>query len=115
MISLSVYLTPKAGRAADLERAIVDEWMGAMAGQPGFLWAAVKTAYADEELAALQAARPSHLYEVVSYWSSEKERVEWVARDIHQVVWPRVLAQAERVSYTLFHCGRTWGRQGEGT
>jgi hypothetical protein len=110
MISLNVYLTPKAGRAAELERAIVDSWIAAMARQPGFLWAAMNTAYADAELAALAAAKPAHAYEVVAYWNSEKERAEWVARDIHQEVWPKVAAQAERISYTLFNCDRTWGK-----
>ena len=110
MISLSVYLTPKAGRAADLEREIAQSWMAAMARQPGFLWGAMQTPYPDEDLAAMNAARPSCTFEVVSYWSSEQERVEWVARDVHQEVWPRVMEQAQSVTYTLFTCGRTWGR-----
>lgn len=110
MISLNVYLTPKPGRAADLERAIVDSWLAAMARQPGFLWAAMKSPYPDADLAALNAARPSYTYEVVAYWSSEQERVEWVARDIHQEVWPRVMEPTETVSYTLFNCQKTWGR-----
>ena len=55
-------------------------WLPAMAQQPGFISAAVVKPFADEELEALQAFKPEAAMEVVCFWRSEKERVEWVAR-----------------------------------
>ena len=109
MISLNVYLTPKAGKAAELACAIRDVWMKAMIEQPGFIRGSVNTPFPDADLDAIEAAKPSYAYEVVSYWASEEERLAWVARDVHQEVWPQVTAQAESVSYCLFNVGATWG------
>ena len=108
MISLNVYLSPKEGKAADLERAIRDVWIEAMVKQPGFISAVMNTPFSDDDLDALEANKPSYAYEVVSYWKSEEERMAWVARDIHQEVWPQVIAQAGSVSYCLFDIKERW-------
>ena len=108
MISLNVYLTPKDGRANELERAIAEVWMTAMEAQPGFIRAAMITPFTDSELAAVEASKPPHAYEVVSYWTSEEERQAWAARDIHQEVWPQVVKETESVSYTLFNVSEGW-------
>ena len=108
MISLNVYLTAKDGQANALETAIKDVWLVEMVKQPGFLRATLNTPFSDSDLEALDASKPSYGYEVVSYWSTEEERVAWVARDIHQEVWPQVIGHASDVSYTLFDCDTTW-------
>ena len=108
MISLNVYLTSKPGKASELEAAISEVWLKAMAPQPGFLRAAVIRPFSDEELEKLEASKPATEYEVVSYWNSEEERLAWVGLDIHQEVWPQVVAQAESVSYTLYTVERSW-------
>ena len=109
MISLNVYLTPKEGKAAELEHAIRDVWIEAMEKQPGFISAAMNTPFSDDDLDALEAAKPSYAYEVISSWNSEEERMAWVARDIHQEVWPQVVAQADSVSFSLFDVKASWG------
>ena len=37
MISLHVYLTPLTGKFSDLEVAVSETWLPAMANQPGFI------------------------------------------------------------------------------
>ncbi len=108
MIALNVYFTSKSDRAAELERTIIEVWLEAMRKQPGFLRATMNTPFPDEELEALEASKPTHTHEVVSYWESERQRRDWVARDIHQEVWPQVVAYADSVSYTLYTCDETW-------
>ena len=108
MISLHVYLTPKAGNEQGLESAVRDKWMAAMAEQPGFLSGAMVKPYSDEELAKLEAAKPESAYEVVSFWQSERERAEWVARPVHDQVFSQVLDAAESVSYTLQTVEHSW-------
>ena len=108
MISLNVYLTAKPDKTAALEKAIVDIWLDAMNKQPGFLRAAMNTPFTDAELDALEASKPSYTHEVVSYWESEQQRLDWVARDIHQEVWPQIVAHADSISYTLYTCDETW-------
>ncbi len=108
MISLNVYLTAKEGQEAALETAIKDVWISAMTQQPGFLRATLNTPFSDDDLAALEASKPPFGYEMVSIWRTEQERVDWVARDIHQEVWPQVIEHCTDVSYTLFDCNTTW-------
>ena len=108
MISLHVYLTPKNGNEKVLEASVRDKWMAAMAKQPGFLSGAMIKPYSDQELEKLSAAKPCSPYEVVSFWKSEKERLEWVARPIHDQVFSQVLDAAESVSYTLQTVEDSW-------
>ncbi|MEW6752056.1 MAG: antibiotic biosynthesis monooxygenase [Candidatus Latescibacterota bacterium] len=108
MICLVVYLKARPGRTRELETAIVERWMEAMARQPGFRRAALLRPFADEHLSRLGAVRPDWDFEVASYWDSEEERVAWVGRDIHQEVWPQVVGEAAQVSYTLFEVAAGW-------
>ena len=108
MISLNVYLTPKTGKTKELESAIRDRWIEAMAEQPGFLSAAVVKPFPDDELAALEATKPQSAYEVVSYWNSEAERVAWTQRPIHNEVWAHVVNATESITYTLQTVEQSW-------
>ena len=108
MISLNVYLTPKAGREQDLEVAIRDGWIRAMSEQPGFLRAATIKPFPDDELAKVGAITPQSAYEVVAYWRSESERAAWVQRPVHDEVFARVVEACESVSYTLYTVEQSW-------
>lgn len=108
MISLNVYLTPKAGKAGELESAVREGWLGTMAAQPGFLSAALLKPFGDDELAKLQAVKPTGAFELVAFWRSEEERAAWVARPIHDEVFGPVIAASESVSYTVQTVERSW-------
>ena len=94
-------MNAKAGRELELEAQIKDRWLTAMAEQPGFISAAILTPFSDDALAKLEAAEPDKKLEVVSFWRSEEERLEWVARPIHDEVFLPLLDMAEDVSFTL--------------
>ena len=108
MISLHVYLTPKTGREADLESAVRDGWLKAMAEQPGFLSAALLKPYSDDELAELEAGKPQSAYEAVAFWSSEAARLAWVARPVHDEVFAPVIEAAGKLTHTLQTVERSW-------
>ena len=101
MISLHVYITPKVGRATELNKAVHDGWFAAMAEQPGFLSAAVLAPYSDDELAALGASKPGSAMEAVAFWDTEAQRAAWAERPIHDRVFNPVIDAAESLSYTL--------------
>lgn len=101
MITLHVYLTPKAGQAEALQAAIRDPWISTMAEQPGFIHAAMLTPFGDD-LAG------SNDIEVVSYWESEELRLEWVARPIHDEVFAPIMEHAESVSPTVKTVSERW-------
>ena len=48
MITLHVYLIPKAGKADALRAAINDPWISTMSEQPGFVQAAMLTPFGDD-------------------------------------------------------------------
>ena len=108
MISLHVYMTPKAGKDSDLELGIRDKWMAAMSEQPGFLRAALLKPFSDDELEKLQAAKPQSAFETVAFWRTEEERLAWVARPIHDQVFNPLLDLADDVSYTLQTVQHDW-------
>lgn len=108
MIALDVYFNAKDGNDAALEKVIVDVWMEAMQQQPGFISATMMTPFPQDQLEAMGAVRPPFSHEVISFWESEALRQEWVARDIHQEVWPQVEAAAEVVVYTVSNCDQSW-------
>ena len=107
MISLDVYFNAKDGNTAELERVIVDVWMEAMKQQPGFISASLMTPLPQEELDAMGAAKPPFSHEVISFWENEEQRQAWVARDIHQEVWPQVEAVGDCM-YTVSNCDESW-------
>ncbi len=108
MISLHVYLKTEAEKAEMLQAAIQDTWLQAMSEQPGFVSAAILTPFPDDALADLEAVRPEHTFEVVSFWRSEKERLAWVARPIHDQVFIPVMDLAASVSFTVQTVAREW-------
>jgi antibiotic biosynthesis monooxygenase (ABM) superfamily enzyme len=108
MISLHVTMTAKPGKEAALEAAIRDSWIAAMAKQPGFLHAALLKPFPDDALDALGALKPSHAFEIISFWESEKLRLEWVARPIHDQVFMPLLELAESVAFTLQSVVHRW-------
>ena len=62
----------------------------------------------DIELKKIDAKIPDHDLEVVAFWVSEQERLEWVARPIHDQVFNQVLSSTEKVSYTLQRVENNW-------
>ena len=108
MIALDVYFNAKDGNDTELERVIVDVWMEAMKQQPGFISASLMTPVPQEALDAMGAVKPPFSHEVLSFWESEEQRQAWVARDIHQEVWPQVEAVAEVIVYSVSNCDATW-------
>lgn len=108
MISLDIYFSASEGAEAELERAITEVWMEAMKQQPGFLRAALLTPLPQEELDAIGAVSPPFSHEVISFWESEEMRQAWVARDIHDEVWPQVTDLAAVVVYTVSNCDESW-------
>ena len=108
MISLHVYMNPKADKDRELEAGIRDKWMAAMSEQPGFLRAVLLKPFPDDELDKLHAAKPTSTFETVAFWRSEEERQAWVARPIHDQVFNPLLELADDVSYTLQTVERDW-------
>ena len=108
MISLHVYMTAKPGKEAELEAMISESWMAAMSTQSGFLRAAVLKPFSDEALDRLGALKPSHTFEVVSFWESEGLRLEWVAIPIHDQVFIPMLELTESVASTLQTVEHGW-------
>ena len=108
MITLHVYLTAKPGKESEVEATIRDSWIKAMAEQPGFLHAALLRPFSDEELDALGAMKPSHTFEVVSFWESEQLRLEWVARPIHDEVFMPLMELTDNITPTLTNVGHAW-------
>ena len=99
MITLHVYLIPKAGKADALRAAINDPWISTMSEQPGFVQAAMLTPFGDDS---------SEDVELVSYWESEELRLEWVARPIHDEVFAAIMENAETVSPTVKTVSSKW-------
>lgn len=108
MISLHVYMNVKAGKERELDVQIRDKWLAAMAEQPGFVSAAILTPFSDDALAKLEASKPDTALEIVSFWRSEAERLEWVARPIHDEVFLPLLDMAEDLSFTLQTVTDNW-------
>ena len=108
MISLHVYLSPLPGKFSDLEVAVCETWLPAMTKQPGFINAYLLQPFDDIELKKIDAKIPDHDLEVVAFWASEQERLEWVARPIHDQVFNQVLSSTEKVSYTLQTVENNW-------
>ena len=99
MITLHVYLIPKAGKADALRAAINDPWISTMSEQPGFVQAAMLTPFGDDS---------SEDIELVSYWESEELRLEWVARPIHDEVFAAIMENAETGSPTVKTVSSKW-------
>ena len=62
----------------------------------------------DIELKKIDANMPDHDLEIVAFWASEQERLEWVARPIHDQVFNQVLSSTKKVTYTLKTVKNNW-------
>lgn len=108
MISLHVYLTPKSGQLKSLENGITEQWIAAMADQKGFLKAVLLKRFSDSSLKKVGGKMPKHVFEVISYWNSEEERLAWVSRPIHDQVFLPLIKLSEEVTFTLQQVKHTW-------
>ena len=109
MISLHVYFTPKIGQDKALENGISEEWITEMAMQEGFLKAVTLKRFSDSSIKKVGGIIPENLFEVISYWNSEEERLAWVAKPIHDQVFNPLIALSEKVNFTLQNVKHTWG------
>ena len=108
MISLHVYLSSLPDKFSDLEVAVSETWLPDMAKQPGFINAYLLQPFNDIELKKIDAHIPDHDLEIVAFWASEQERLEWVARPIHDQVFNQVLSSTKKVTYTLKTVKNNW-------
>jgi hypothetical protein len=108
MISLHVYLNPKPGKQIELETVITGIWLAAMAEQPGFVRAALLRPLPEADLRKLGANKPLHALEVVAFWRSERERLAWVARPIHDRVFKPVVELSASVSFVVQDVVHNW-------
>ena len=109
MITLHVYLSAKPGKNDALVAAILDNWLPEMANQPGFINCALVKPLPKSELATMGAETPTTTYEAVSFWNSERERKDWVARPIHDEVFAPIIDAAASLSWTVQNVQRSWG------
>ena len=86
MITLNMRLTAEPGREDELDSAIRDRWMKAMARQPGFIRGVMLRPYEGEMAANVGLPEQEFTFEVVSFWESEEQRAAWAASDIHAEV-----------------------------
>ena len=108
MISLHVYFNPKSGHEKSLENGISEKWITAMAKQKGFLKAVLLKKFEDSSLIKAGGKIPENVFEVISYWNSEEERLSWVAKPIHDQVFNPLIEISEEVSFTLQNVKHVW-------
>ena len=108
MISLHVYLSPLPGKFSDLEVAVSETWLPAMTNQSGFINAYLLQPFDQIELKKIDANIQDHDLEVVVFWASEAERLEWVSLPIHDQVFNLILSSTEKMTYTLKTIKNNW-------
>ena len=108
MIVLQIQLSPEPEREDELEEAVRQRFLPAMARQPGFVQAFLTGPCSDEVLVAVGAQKPSFKFQVTALWNSEEERKDWVARDIHQEVWGEVSGLCSRANALLLDVVQNW-------
>ena len=88
MVALHLDLQLKPGAGSELEKTFRDVFRPAISAQPGF-----------SRVALLQSTSEVDRYRLVIEFQSEELRLDWVATDLHQQVWPRM--EAHCASYSL--------------
>ena len=88
MVALHVDLQLKPGARPELEKTFRDVFRPAISAQPGF-----------SGVALLHSVDEADHYRLVIEFQSEELRLDWVATDLHQQVWPRM--EAHCVSYAV--------------
>ena len=88
MVALHLDLQLKPGASPELEKTFREVFRPAISAQPGFV--------------AVELLRPNSepaLYRLVIEFQSEQQRMDWVATDLHQQVWPKM--EAHSTGYTM--------------
>ena len=88
MVALHVDLQLKPGAGPELEKTFGDVFRPAISAQPGF-----------SGVALLHSIPEADHYRLVIEFQSEELRLDWVATDLHQQVWPRM--EAHCASYSV--------------
>jgi len=88
MIELHIYVEPKVGREADLERAYKEHYVPAIRVQKGFV-----------STALLKRMTALGEYEIDISFETEEQRVAWVASKEHVAAWPRIQETLARCSW----------------
>lgn len=91
MVALHVDLQLKPGAGPELEKTFRDVFRPAISTQPGF-----------SGVALLHSTPEADLYRLVIEFQSEELRLDWVATDLHQQVWPRMDAHCASYSVKNF-------------
>ena len=107
MIVLNVYIEPIKGSEDDLKRAI-SGWIEAMSQQPGYICAHLFKKFPDDVLESMDAKIPESEYELVAFWLTEEQRLNWVALPIHDEVFAPVLELSENVEWTVHNVDQEW-------
>jgi len=81
MVALHVDLQLKPGAGPELEKTFREAFRPAISAQPGF-----------SRVALLRSTSEADRYRLVIEFQSEELRLNWVATDVHQQVWPTVEA-----------------------
>jgi heme-degrading monooxygenase HmoA len=88
MVALHLDLQVHPGAGPELENSFRDIFRPAISAQPGF-----------SGVALLASTSEADRYRLVIEFQSEELRLNWVATELHQQVWPRM--EAHCVSYAV--------------
>jgi heme-degrading monooxygenase HmoA len=91
MIELQIYLEPTAGNEEKLEDLFRTRFVPAISKRPGFV-----------RVALLKSRDAVREYQLCLSFESEELRLEWVACDDHQAVWPLLHGLCQRASWSGF-------------
>ncbi len=81
MVSLHIDLQLKPRAGPELETTFRQVFRPAVSAQPGFV-----------AVALLQPTSEATAYRLVIEFQTEQLRLDWVATDLHQQVWPKIEA-----------------------
>jgi heme-degrading monooxygenase HmoA len=88
MVALHVDLQLKPGAGPELEKTFRDVFRPAISAQPGF-----------SRVTLLRSTLEADSYRLTIEFQAESLRLNWVATDLHQQVWPQM--EAHCASYSL--------------
>ena len=88
MVALHVDLQLKPGAGPELERTFHEVFRPAISAQPGF-----------SAVTLLHSVSEADAYRLVIEFQREELRLNWVATDLHQQVWPQM--EAHCANYAL--------------
>ena len=84
MVSLHIDLQLKPGAGPELEKTFRQVFRPAVSAQPGFV-----------AVALLHPTSEATGYRLVIEFQTEQLRLDWVATDLHQQVWPQIEAHCD--------------------